>query len=108
MASTLSGRPLLNVATDRPLFVRPDDELRRLTAALKRGLNVLVLGAPGSGKTTLLRWLSADLARKKRKNVYVDAAPADSSAAFLQLVRDALGLTPTTFALASVAMTTGL
>ncbi len=54
---TLTGRPLLDNRVDAELFVGRAAELDALRAAMRRRLNVLVLGAPGVGRTTLLRAL---------------------------------------------------
>jgi type II secretory pathway predicted ATPase ExeA len=88
-AARLDNRPLLGTI-DRDLFVEPSI-MPEVLAAVKRRLNVLILGPRGSGKTTLLRALEADLSDDERPAVYVDLAPAQTAVQALVLIADALG-----------------
>jgi energy-coupling factor transporter ATP-binding protein EcfA2 len=90
----LGGRPLLDNASDRRLYVE-HPEATRLREAAANGLNTLVLGARGSGKSTLLRQVALDLREEDRPSVFVDAAIVDSPLALLQIVRLEAGRAPT-------------
>lgn len=57
----LSGRPLLPTGADSALVVGREDQLDRLVDAVRRRLNVLLIGAAGSGATTILHQLSRRL-----------------------------------------------
>ena len=89
MPARLDNRPLLGTI-DRDLFV-PPSIMPELLAAVKRQLNVLVLGPRGSGKTTLLRALEADFADGDRPVVYVDLGPAQTALQALMMIAEALG-----------------
>jgi hypothetical protein len=85
----LNNRPLLGTI-DRDLFVAPSI-MAELEGAIKRRLNVLVLGPRGSGKTTLLRAVEADLADGDPPAVYVDLGLARTAVQALELIAEALG-----------------
>ena len=53
----LHNRPLLDNRADVALFVEPATLGDPIQAAVRKGLNVALLGGPGTGKTTLLRQL---------------------------------------------------
>lgn len=85
----LDNRPLLGTI-DRDLFIAPSI-LPALRAAVRRSLNVLVLGASGSGKTTLLRAIEAADGGLERPAVFVDLGPAEDAVQALGLIAEALG-----------------
>lgn len=85
----LDNRPLLGTI-DRDLFLAPAI-MPQLEAAVRRNLNVLILGPPGSGKTTLLRALEADHEDPERPAIYVDLGSAHNATDALMVVADALG-----------------
>ncbi len=49
-----SNRPLFPTQADRALFVDREDEIRHALESIRRGYNVLLVGARGTGKTSLL------------------------------------------------------
>lgn len=89
MPVRLDNRPLLGTV-DQKLFVVPTI-MPQLLAAVKRQLNVLVLGGPGSGKTSLLRALDTSISDPERDTIYVDLAPARTAEEALLIVAEALG-----------------
>lgn len=89
MPPRLDNRPLLGTV-DQELFIVPT-VMPQILAAVKRQLNVLILGSPGSGKTSLLRTLGASISDPERDAVYVDLAPARTAEDALLILADALG-----------------
>ena len=79
----LSGRPLLDNATDADLFVGRVRELRQLSEAADNGFNMLVHGGPGAGKTSLLRQWQLLRRRSGRLVVYVRVEGLTEPAAVL-------------------------
>jgi len=92
MTSRLDNRPLLSTFDDAALFVEPPS-LARASAAVRRRLNVLILGAPGSGKTSALHRIAADADAGELglRPLYVDLAPASTAAQALALILEAMG-----------------
>jgi hypothetical protein len=92
MRSRFDNRPLLSTFEDAELFTAPPG-LDRVRAAVRRQLNVLVLGDPGSGKTTLLHRLAHDFDDDQLGLTphYVDLSLASTAAQALVLMLEALG-----------------
>ncbi len=87
----LRDRPLLVDGVDRHLYVERPVLEEAVERPLLAGRNVLLLGEPGAGKSTLMRRIAARLRNLERPVAWVNAAPADDAASFLDLVNDALG-----------------
>ena len=86
----LSGRPLRADAADRPYLIeRP--EAGSVVSAVRRGMNVLVLGERGMGKTTLLNDVAARLSDDDAEIVMLNGALlATSSLEIVRAVVDSL------------------
>lgn len=92
--TSLSGRPLLDTATDAALFVPLGASFEQVRAAADRGYSVLLHGPRGSGRTTLLRAvLRARRLEDSGPTVLVQAAaatsPREAVAALTAALRDA-------------------
>lgn len=92
MVSRLDNRPLLSTFDDTDLFVEPP-ALARVRAAVRRRLNVLILGAPGAGKTTVLHRIASEVEPGELglQPLYVDLSPASTAAQALALILESLG-----------------
>jgi len=92
MVSRLDNRPLLSTFDDMDLFVEPPAQAR-IRAAVRRGLNVLILGAPGAGKTTVLHRIASEVepGGTGLQPLYVDLSPASTAAQALALILESLG-----------------
>ena len=86
----LSGRPLLDNASDRLLFVGRDEEFRTLQRGIQNNLNCLVLGPPGSGKTSVLHPLSLDARGRGLAVIRVDGNLATDVRSLVELIRGQL------------------
>jgi energy-coupling factor transporter ATP-binding protein EcfA2 len=71
---TLTPRPLDASDRDEALFVGRTDELQLALAALRHGLNVLVLGPRGSGRTTFLNACARALRKQEVHHKMLSAA----------------------------------
>jgi len=91
----LRSRGLLVGGVDRDLYVPRRELEAALLDPLLSGGNVLLTGGPGSGKSTSMRKLATDLADRDKRVAWVNAALADSPAALLTLVAEALQVPPT-------------
>jgi energy-coupling factor transporter ATP-binding protein EcfA2 len=89
----LSGRPLIDTASDRRLYTRRDEHGPLVYDARQR-LNVLLGGDRGSGKTTLLRQILLDLRNEGEKVVFVDGKAPTDAVSFLELIRQQMANTP--------------
>jgi energy-coupling factor transporter ATP-binding protein EcfA2 len=89
ISARLDNRPLLGTI-DKDLFVVPTI-MPELLAAVRRQLNVLILGERGSGKTSLLRALDAAHHDPARPTVYADLGLAQTAEEALLVIADALG-----------------
>ena len=92
MAFRLDNRPLLSTFDDADLFVEPPG-LARIRAAVRRRLNVLILGTPGAGKTTVLHRLASEVepGEAALQPLYIDLSPAPTAAEALALILESLG-----------------
>lgn len=74
---------------DSDVYVHREAE-RSLHVAVAARRNTLLLGEAGTGKTTLLRWLRAQLRSEGTPAAFVNAALADDTSSFADLVADAI------------------
>jgi AAA ATPase domain len=74
----LSPRPLSDSDRDRSLFVGRKRELEVAVRAVRRGMNVLVLGPRGSGRTSFLHACAHQLRRERVPYMWLGAALAES------------------------------
>jgi hypothetical protein len=87
----ISGRPLLPTRVDQPLYVpRASDD--RVGAAVRRGLNVLLLAGPGAGKTSTLHHLAYQAREAGGTWCYVDGRGADGLRDLVDRVRRELAV----------------
>jgi hypothetical protein len=91
----LSGRPLLDTKPDQALYVSRAGPHEAVWSALRRNLNVLVLGERGVGKTTFLRHLAYDLRGEGLAAAFVDGSVPEDAGDFLRFVGHRLQATPT-------------
>jgi hypothetical protein len=74
----LTPRPLGHSDRDEALFVGRSNELRVALAAVRHGLNVLVLGPRGWGRTTFLNACARELHRQQVRYTWIAARLAQS------------------------------
>lgn len=86
----VGGRPLLDTKPDQALYVARPALEETLWAAVRRRLNVLVLGEPGSGKTTLLRHLTYALRNEDAAALFVEAATTTDARGLIALLSSKL------------------
>lgn len=83
-------RPLLPDGIDASVYLARPRLEEAISAPLRMGRNVLVLGDAGAGKSTLLRRVAALLDRSDRPAVVVNGAMARDAGELLELVGAAL------------------
>jgi energy-coupling factor transporter ATP-binding protein EcfA2 len=89
----VGSRPLYDNLADSRLFIRPP-QWEAVRRAVKRRLNVAVVGHRGVGKTTLLRQLQLAQREAGTEVVFVDATAVENVGELATRIRDALAGQP--------------
>lgn len=86
----IGQRPLQASAADAALFVDRENELEKLSRAVRHGFNSLVLGERGAGKTSLLRRFERQLDEAGIECRFVEASGAATVPELIELVYEAV------------------
>src|SRR2546430_15227232 len=92
----LNGRPLLDNALDGQLFVGREELTEHALRAVRRGVNVLLVGSRGSGKTSTLHRLAHLVRQRSVLTVLIDGRAAEDAVDLLGLLAWRLGVTELT------------